>query len=546
MPDVGTIVVVLMCIFLVAMSLERMSGPLIDATKATVAAATFFAVIDALRPERGSVRPPEVSADGGIVFERVTFAYPGRPKTKVLDDLSLRIRAGQVTAIVGPSGSGKSTIVGLIEQWYTLHSQAVIEEAITKTTKRKDTNKDEHTGMTEDTHRKPPFWARLKAQRQAKKLAKDRGEPTSDKSPAEKACGERIQLSGRIMTSGHNLDEIEVKWWRSQIGLVQQEPFLFNDSIYANVMHGMVGTRWEDEPLEVKQELVRQACREALADEFIDRLPEGYNTQVGDSGLKLSGGQRQRILIARSIVKKPSILILDEATSAIDVRSEKIIQAALDRVSRGRTTIVIAHRLSTIAKADKILVLQNGRLMEQGTHASLLSDEAGVYAGLVRVQMLALGTGEREETGYTVGDALGEKEEEPQALTPSPGRSTSQALMGEEETEKVWENRGIVGSFGRLLYEQRSRFPFYIVTVLCAAGIASGLPLQAYLFAQVINVFTLPQDRFLGRAAFWSLMWFVLALAIGFFYIVSGVITVSLEHFICAVYREQYFSSLIR
>lgn len=160
------------------------------------------------------------------------------------------------------------------------------------------------------------------------------------------------------MTSEHNLDEIDVKWWRSQIGLVQQEPSLFNDSIYANVMHGLAGTPWEGEPLEVKQELAREACREAFANEFIDRLPEGYNTQVGDSDLKLSGGQRQRLAIARSIVEKPKILILDEATSAIDVRSEKIIQAALDRVSQGRTTIMIAHRLSTIAKADSIMVLQ--------------------------------------------------------------------------------------------------------------------------------------------------------------------------------------------
>ncbi|ROV99983.1 hypothetical protein VMCG_06178 [Cytospora schulzeri] len=387
---VGTIVVVLMSIFLVAVSLERMSGPLIDASKATVAAATFFAVIDAPRPERGSLKEPDVTADGDIVFEGVTFAYPGRPTAKVLDDLNLTVEAGKVTAIVGPSGSGKSTIVGLVEQWYTLHSQTVIHGAIQKASKKKKKAKkkkeeEDDDGQPEtiaDTRGKTSLWARLKAQRQAKRSAEDREEPDANESPAGQDSGEPIQLSGRIMTSGHNLDDVDVKWWRSQIGLVQQEPFLFNDSIYNNVIYGLVGTQWEDEPLEVKQELAKQACKEAFADEFIDRLPEGYDTQVGDSGLKLSGGQRQRIAIARSIVKKPKILILDEATSAIDVRSEKIIQAALDRVSQGRTTIMIAHRLSTIAKADKIMVLQKGRLMEQGTHESLLSNEEGVYSRL--------------------------------------------------------------------------------------------------------------------------------------------------------------------
>lgn len=538
--------VVLMCIFLVAVSLERMSGPLIDATKATVAAATFFAVIDAPQPERGSLKEPDVTADGDIVFEDVTFAYPSRPKAKVLDNLNLTIEAGKVTAIVGPSGSGKSTIVGLVEQWYTLHSQAIIHEAIQKAAKKKEKKENEQPDDNEERGGKTSLWARLKTRRQARRSAGDRREPDANESPAEKNSGEPIQLSGRVMTSGHNLNEIDVKWWRSQIGLVQQEPFLFNDSIYSNVMHGMVGTQLEDESLEAKQELARQACKEAFADEFIDRLPEGYDTQVGDSGLKLSGGQRQRIAIARSIVKKPKILILDEATSAIDVRSEKVIQAALDRVSQGRTTIMIAHRLSTIAKADKILVLQKGKLMEQGTHESLLSNEAGVYSWLVRAQRLALGIEEQEEGRSSVGEVIEQKEDEQLEAIPSREKSAHQALINGDETDKVWKNRGIIGSFGRLLYEQRSRFPSYIITLICTAGIASGLPLQAYLFAQVINVFTLPPDNFLSRAAFWSLMWFVLALAIGFFYLLSVVVTVRLEHFICAVYREQYFSALIR
>lgn len=475
---IGSIVIVLFSVFLMAISLERMSGPLIAASKATVAAASFFAVIDAPQPEKGTLREPDVTADGDIVFEGVTFAYPGRPNTKVLDNLNLTVEAGKVTAIVGPSGSGKSTVVALVERWYTLHSQAVISKAIEKKVEKKEPKVSDK--KQED---KKPFWSRSKTKdEQAKAGDQQQQEAATDTAvtptPDEHGSGEPVTLSGSVVTAGHNLDDIDVKWWRSQIGLVQQEPFLFNDTIYANVMHGLVGTKWENEPLESKQELVRDACKEAFADEFIDRLPDGYETQVGDSGLKLSGGQRQRLAIARSIVKKPKILVLDEATSAIDVRSEKIIQAALDRVSKGRTTITIAHRLSTIAKADKIVVLQKGKLMEQGTHESLLSNEAGVYSGLVRAQRLTLGREEDEEDS----DALEDKEaEEIQAIL-SREKSASKALAsgGETELETAWVNRGLAGSFGRLLYEQRSRFPFYVLILLAASGIASGTPLQAW------------------------------------------------------------------
>ncbi|ROW16183.1 hypothetical protein VPNG_01887 [Cytospora leucostoma] len=524
---VGTIVIVIFSVFIMAVSLERMSSPLIDATKAIVAAATFFAVIDAPQPVRGSLKEPDVTADGDIVFEGVTFAYPGRPNAKVLDDLDLTIEAGKVTAIVGPSGSGKSTIVGLVEQWYTLHSQAVIKKTVQKASKGKAEKQADHPGATAE--------------------GQD-GNGTLD----GRESGERVQLSGRIMTSRHNLDDIDVKWWRTQIGLVQQEPFLFNDSIYNNVMHGLVGTQWEDEPVEFKKQLAREACKEAFADEFIDRLPEGYETQVGDSGLKLSGGQRQRIAIARSIIKKPKILILDEATSAIDVRSERIIQAALDRVSRGRTTIMIAHRLSTIAKADNIIVLQKGRLVERGTQEDLLSNEEGVYSMLIRAQRLALGGGEQEENQAPIDQGLqGSYDEENIQATLSREKSATQATTSGDEPDdnnnnnKKWKDRGILGSFGVLLVEQRSRFPVYIIILLSAAGAAVATPLQAYLFAQDIAIFTLPPDRMLGRAAFWSLMWTVLALGNGFSYFVLGFVNTSLQHFICAAYREEYFSALI-
>ncbi|PZC87717.1 MdlB, ABC-type multidrug transport system, ATPase and permease component, partial [Pyrenophora tritici-repentis] len=187
-----------------------------------------------------------------------------------------------------------------------------------------------------------------------------------------------------------DLSQVDLKWWRSQIGLVQQEPFLFNDTLYNNVAFGLSGTSYEGLPKEEKMKMVEEACREAYAEEFITKLPDGYDTMMGESGIKLSGGQRQRISIARSIIKQPPVLILDEATSAIDVRTERIVQQALDRVSKNRTTIVIAHRLSTIRRADKIVVLRQGKLVEQGTHEDLLKIDAGVYYGLVHAQEIAM------------------------------------------------------------------------------------------------------------------------------------------------------------
>ncbi|KAJ9157754.1 ABC transporter transmembrane region [Pleurostoma richardsiae] len=530
--SVGTVVIVLMSVMLMVISLERISTPLIAVSKAMVAAAEFFAVIDAPRPDTGHLKDPDVSASEDIVFKGVTFAYPGRPHVKVIDNLDLTIETGKVTAIVGPSGSGKSTIVGLVERWYTLHDQYVIARAVAQdpTKKKKTTQVD----SGKDSEKKT-FWSKLT--RKGTKSETDEGDEDDDPVGLAEESGPPVQLEGTIEVAGRKLDDVDLKWWRSQIGLVQQEPFLFNDTIYANVMHGLVGTQWENEPLEVKKELARDACKEAFADEFIDRLPDGYDTQVGDSGTKLSGGQRQRLAIARSIVKKPKILILDEATSAIDVRSEKIIQLALDKVSQGRTTITIAHRLSTIRKADKIVVLQKGRLVEQGTHESLLENEGGVYSGLVQAQSLALGADDDHESGP-------ESDEDIETIL---AREKSAARSETESTRQItkWKNRGLIGSFGRLLYEQKSRWPVYFIIVIFAACAAAGIPLQAYLFAKIIVVYQYTGSKLRHESEYWSLMWLVLAICLGFSYLVLGFAATQLQHYICAVYRQQYFSAML-
>ncbi|XP_078519721.1 ATP-dependent translocase ABCB1 [Lissotriton helveticus] len=185
--------------------------------------------------------------------------------------------------------------------------------------------------------------------------------------------------SGELLLDGQDVKNLNIQWLRAQMGIVSQEPILFDCSISENIAYG-------DNSREVSFEEIQEAAKEANIHTFIESLPNGYNTRVGDKGTQLSGGQKQRIAIARALVRKPKLLLLDEATSALDTESEKVVQEALDKARRGRTCIVIAHRLSTIQNANKIAVIQNGQVVEQGTHQELL-EQKGVYFTLVSIQL---------------------------------------------------------------------------------------------------------------------------------------------------------------
>lgn len=182
--------------------------------------------------------------------------------------------------------------------------------------------------------------------------------------------------SGHISIDGHDLRELTQSSLRGAIAIVPQDTVLFNDSIYYNIRYGRPDATREE---------VEAAARAAHIHDFIQRLPDGYETPVGERGLKLSGGEKQRVAIARALLKNPAILIFDEATSALDSKSEKAIQTALDRIQEGRTTLVIAHRLSTVMDADQILVLDAGRVIEKGTHRELL-EAGGTYAQMWTLQ----------------------------------------------------------------------------------------------------------------------------------------------------------------
>lgn len=343
-------------------------------------------------------------------------------------------------------------------------------------------------------------------------------------------------VGGSVFLDGHDIQDLNLRWLRQQISLVSQEPILFGTTIYQNIRYGLIGTKLEREPEDNIRELIENAAKMANAHDFVTALPEGYETNVGQRGFLLSGGQKQRIAIARAIVSDPKILLLDEATSALDTKSEGVVQAALDKAAEGRTTIVIAHRLSTIKSAHNIVVLVDGRIVEQGTHDRLV-DQKGTYHSLVEAQRI------NEEKDAEALESDDELEEEDVLPKPDIARiktvaSGSASLDAEDEKARLSFGRsGTHKSISSAVLSKRTpeigkkyslwtlvRFIFsfnrpeiryMLVGFLFSFLAGGGQPTQAVLYAKAISSLSYGSNmasQIRSDANFWSLMFFVVGI----------------------------------
>ncbi|XP_022638881.1 ABC transporter B family member 21-like [Vigna radiata var. radiata] len=325
--------------------------------------------------------------------------------------------------------------------------------------------------------------------------------------------------AGEVLIDSINLKEFQLKWIRQKIGLVSQEPVLFTCSIKENIAYGKDDATVEE---------IRASAELANAAKFINRLPQGLDTMVGEHGTQLSGGQKQRVAIARAILRDPRILLLDEATSSLDVESEKIVQEALDRMMINRTTVIVAHRLSTIRNADSIAVIHQGKIVEKGSHAELTNDLSGVYSQLIRLQEIK---GSEQNASYDT-----DKIESPvlsgrQLSQRSSLRSISQrsAGVGSSGCNSFSEShvpptisldpagRGsqalpaTISSppqvpLSRLAYLNKSEIPVLFIGTL--AAVVSGLliPIIALFVSKMISIFYEPVDELRKDSKLWALL----------------------------------------
>ena len=336
------------------------------------AAADVFVMLDqASETDQGSYQQDRVK--GKISFHKVNFSYAGSQKL-ALKDIELNIEAGETLALVGSSGSGKSTLVSLLPRFYDLAKPLSRKSLLEKPLPEKQLARNPASRHQELKHTKDKLGI----------TGQSNSETENNKPKIELAEGKASKLevaetftTGQILIDDVPIENFSLSNLRSQIALVSQQVTLFNDTVFNNIAYGSMG--------KVSTSEVENAAKAAYAMDFIQQLPEGFNTLIGDNGVVLSGGQRQRLAIARAILKNAPILILDEATSALDTESERNIQAALDGLMQNRTSIVIAHRLSTIERVDRIAVMEQGRIIEVGNHQELLK-AGGRYALLYQQQ----------------------------------------------------------------------------------------------------------------------------------------------------------------
>ncbi|KAF8725796.1 hypothetical protein HU200_020356 [Digitaria exilis] len=313
---------------------------------------------------------------------------------------------------------------------------------------------------------------------------------------------------GEVLIDGVDLREFQLRWIRSKIGLVSQEPVLFAASIRDNIAYG------KDD---VTDEEIRTAAELANASKFIDKLPQGLSTSVGEHGTQLSGGQKQRIAIARAILKDPRILLLDEATSALDNESERIVQEALDRVMTNRTTVIVAHRLSTVRNADTIAVIHRGSVVEKGSHFELVRDPEGAYSQLIRLQEAShasKGANYQNKTSKQTSTNHSANIRSPQNTSRNHSLSVSFSVpleidVQDRSSKHVDEEIEQEVPLSRLASLNKPEIPVLVLGSIASAVSGVIFPIFAILLSNVIKAFYEPPRILRKDAEFWSSMFLV-------------------------------------
>ncbi|PWN47170.1 P-loop containing nucleoside triphosphate hydrolase protein [Violaceomyces palustris] len=455
--------------------------------------------IDGTSESEGIIPPPGNVDAVSLSFENVSFAYPSRPEALAANGMNLEVGAGQKVGIVGVSGSGKSTLAALAQRFYD---------------------------------------------------------------PKE----------GSVKLNGIDIRQLNVRWLRSQIGVVGQEPVLFDCTIIQSIAHGLMGSpahaylgeslhafcaRGQDalqnqgdlgdlrqeERQRQNQEIRRlciQAAKMAGAHDFIVKLPQGYDTPVGEAGGRISGGQKQRISIARAVVKQPRLLILDEATAALDSHSERAVTAALEQVSQGRTTLAIAHRLSTLRNYDKIVVVAEGQVVEQGTHKELMA-KRGHYYRLAEAQDTS-----GRKTASDSDESDHDYDDEDEAIDNEGKRISDDELMASQELSrekaagskirsekeaststdegtpvKGYPSSVVARKIGRLI---RREWIFVIAGLFTSAIMGGSYSGEAVLFGHVIDALNpcRGKESVISHADMFARYFFILAVIQLFAYSLNG------------------------
>uniref|UniRef100_A0A0D3E6X0 Uncharacterized protein n=1 Tax=Brassica oleracea var. oleracea TaxID=109376 RepID=A0A0D3E6X0_BRAOL len=305
--------------------------------------------------------------------------------------------------------------------------------------------------------------------------------------------------SGEVLIDGIALKKLQLRWIRSKIGLVSQEPILFATTIRENIVYGK-----EDEE-------IRTAVKLANATRFVDKLPQGLDTMVGDHGTQLSGGQKQRLAIARAILKNPKILLLDEATSALDAESERTVQDALVKLMSTRTTIAVAHRLTTIKTASMIAVVQQGKIIEKGTHEEMIPDPEGAYSQLVSLQEVSK-KGGVEELELRENISVSHNQTDFGLPRPINLNQTKETHENKSSTENKASKKREKVSLRRLAHLNKPEIPVLLAGSLAAAVHGIVYPVQGLLMSSTIKIFFEPSDQLRKDSHFWAIIFVLLGL----------------------------------